>query len=121
MLCGQKTNYAQLSAKIAKLEKSNKKLKRTNKEHKRDHDSDSNDSNSSWCDGSGSTGKLGKKCIKCNKINHEVKIYPSLIKATENLDFKNLTKTNTLQENFHKTQSERPAELLDPELSGASQ
>ena len=43
----KKTNYAQLSAKIAKLEKSNKKLKRANKKRKHDHDSDSNDSDSS--------------------------------------------------------------------------
>ncbi len=43
----QKTNYAQLSAKIAKLEKSNKKLKRANKKRKRDRGSDSNDSDSS--------------------------------------------------------------------------
>ena len=32
----QKSNYAQLSAKIAKLERSNKKLKRANKKRKRD-------------------------------------------------------------------------------------
>ncbi len=43
----KKTNYVQLSAKIAKLEKSNKKLKHANKKHKRDHDSDSDDSDSS--------------------------------------------------------------------------
>jgi hypothetical protein len=43
----QKTNYAQLSAKIAKLEKSNKKLKRANKKRKRDRGSDSDDSDSS--------------------------------------------------------------------------
>ena len=42
----QKTNYAQLSAKIAKLEKSNKKLKRANKKRKRDRDSNSNSDDS---------------------------------------------------------------------------
>ena len=40
----QKSNYAQLSAKIAKLEKSNKKLKRANKKRRRDSDSDSDSS-----------------------------------------------------------------------------
>ncbi len=40
----QKSNYAQLSAKIAKLERSNKKLKRANKERRRDSDSDSDSS-----------------------------------------------------------------------------
>ena len=43
----QKTNYAQLSAKIAKLEKSNRKLKRASKKCKRDYDSDGDDSNAS--------------------------------------------------------------------------
>ena len=43
----KKSNYAQLSAKIAKLEKSNKKLNRMNKKRKHDHGSDSDDSNSS--------------------------------------------------------------------------
>ena len=43
----QKTNYVQLSTKIAKLEKSNKKLKCATKKGKRDRNSDSNDSNSS--------------------------------------------------------------------------
>ena len=45
--CDNRTNYAQLSTKIAKLEKSNKKLKRTNKKRKHDHNSDSDDSDSS--------------------------------------------------------------------------
>ena len=45
--CDNKSNYAQLSAKIAKLEKSNKKLKHANKKCKRDHNSDSDDSDSS--------------------------------------------------------------------------
>ena len=76
----QKSNYAQLSEKIAKLEKSNKKLKRANK--KRRHDSDSY-SDSSWSDGSGSTRNLDNKCTKRNKINHNVKSYPSPNKATE--------------------------------------
>jgi hypothetical protein len=40
----QKSNYAQLSAKIAKLEKSNKKLKRANKKRRSDSDSDSDSS-----------------------------------------------------------------------------
>ncbi len=59
--------------------------------------------------------------MKCNKINHEVKIYPSLIKAIENLDLKNLNQINTFQtlNNCTKTQSERLVELSDPELSGA--
>ncbi len=57
--------------------------------------------------------------MKRNKIKHSVKIYHSPIKATENLDFKNLNKINTLQPNCTKTQSERPAEMSDPELSGA--
>ena len=43
----KKTNYAQLSAKIAKLEKSNKKLKHANKKRMHDHDSDSDGTNSS--------------------------------------------------------------------------
>ncbi len=43
----QKTNYAQLSAKIAILEKSNRKLKHANKKRKHDHKSDSDDSDSS--------------------------------------------------------------------------
>ena len=46
-LCDQKTNYVQLSAKIAKLEKSNRKLKRTSKKRKHDYDSDSDDSDAS--------------------------------------------------------------------------
>ena len=117
----QKINYAQLSAKIAKLEKSNRKLKRASKKRKRDYDSDSDDSDTSWSDGSGSTGKLGNKCTKHNKINHDVKNYPSP-KATENLNMKNLNQSNTFQKlnnNCKKTQSEKPAELLDLELSGA--
>ena len=40
----QKSNYPQLSAKIAKLERSNKKLKRANKKRKHDSDSNSNSS-----------------------------------------------------------------------------
>ena len=58
--------------------------------------------------------------MKCNKINHEVKIYPSPIKATENLDLNNLNQINTLQtlNNCTKSQSERLAKLSDPELSG---
>ena len=40
----QKSNYAQLSAKITKLERSNKKLKRANKKRKRDSDSYSDSS-----------------------------------------------------------------------------
>ena len=91
----QKSNYVQLSAKITKLEKSNKKLKRANKKRRRDSDSDSD---SSWSDGSGSTGNLDNKCTKRNKINHDVKSYPSPNKATDNLDFKNLDKKNTLKE-----------------------
>ncbi len=43
----QKTNFAQLSAKIVKLEKSNKKLKQANKKGKHDNDSDSDNSDSS--------------------------------------------------------------------------
>ena len=59
--------------------------------------------------------------MKSNKINHEVKMYPSPIKATKNLDFKNLNQINTLQtlNNCTKTQSERLAKLSDPELPGA--
>ena len=52
--------------------------------------------------------------MKRNKINHDVKIYPSPIKATENLDLKNLNQSNTLQKlnnNCKKTQSEKPAEI----------
>ena len=63
---------------------------------------------------------LGNKCTKRNKINHDIKIYPSLTKATENLDLKNLIQSNTLQKlniNCKNTQSEKPAKLLDPELS----
>ncbi len=45
--CDQKTNYVQLSAKIAKLEKSNRKLKRASKKRKHDYDSNSNKSNAS--------------------------------------------------------------------------
>ena len=45
--CNQKSNYAQMSAKIAKLEKSNKKLKRASKKRKHDYDSHSDDSNAS--------------------------------------------------------------------------
>ena len=43
----QKSNYAQLSAKIAKLEKSNRKLKHASKKRTRDYDSDSDDSDAS--------------------------------------------------------------------------
>ncbi len=43
----QKSNYVQLSAKIAKLERSNRKLKRTRKKRKCDYDSNSNDSDAS--------------------------------------------------------------------------
>ena len=57
--------------------------------------------------------------MKRNKINLDVKSYPSPNKATENLDFKNLNQLNTFQRNCTKTQSERLAELSDPELSGA--
>ena len=56
-----------------------------------------------------------------DKINHEVKIYPNPIKANKNLDLNNLNQINTLQtlNNCTNTQSERLAELSDPELSGA--
>ncbi len=40
---------------------------------------------------------LGNKCTKHNKSNHDVKIYLSPTKATENLDLKNLSQNNTLQ------------------------
>ncbi len=43
----QKSNYAQLSAKIAKLEKSNRKLKRASKKCKHDYDSNSDSDDAS--------------------------------------------------------------------------
>ena len=55
-------------------------------------------------------------------MNHDVKNYPSPIKVTENLDLKNLNQSYTVQKlnnNCKKTESEKPAELSDPELSGA--
>ena len=60
--------------------------------------------------------------MKCNKFNRDVNHYPRPIKATENLDLKNLNNMNTLQifNNYcATTQSERHAEMSDPELSGA--
>ncbi len=60
--------------------------------------------------------------MKRNKINTHINTYPRPIKATKNLDLKNLNKINTLQKinnNCTITQSERPAEMSDPELSGA--
>ncbi len=94
--CKQNASFAQLSVKIAKLEKSNKKLKHMKKKRKRKYVSDSNDLDSSWSDGSSSTGNLVNISTKHNKINHDVRIYPSLTKATENLDLKNLNQNNTL-------------------------
>ena len=60
---------------------------------------------------------LGKQVINVQKVTKLILMLN--ITPYQKTRFKNLNKINTLPNNCKKTQSEKPAKMSDPELSGA--